>query len=165
VRVSKIFIGCTWVRRPQGKPRRTTADIDFVGFYVHACQKMKYKAGYAPSQLLDPVRHSWYFVVVVNSRRRLNQENFQWYPFTECARLLDENHYACFSSPERSLKEKGTDEGLFVVQYLIALHIHWSISEVEQTPGVDVEDVRVVQEFTRAGIVVTAPEVGVQIFY
>ena len=27
-----------------------------IGYYVHTCQKMKYKGEYSPSHLLDPVR-------------------------------------------------------------------------------------------------------------
>lgn len=30
--------------------------IPFTGYYVHGCKKMKYKAEYSPSHLLDPVR-------------------------------------------------------------------------------------------------------------
>lgn len=27
----------------------------YMGFYIHSCQKMRYKGGYSPSYLLDPV--------------------------------------------------------------------------------------------------------------
>jgi len=36
-------------------PQRLTP-IRSPGYYVHTCQKMKYKAEYSPSYLLDPVR-------------------------------------------------------------------------------------------------------------
>lgn len=31
----------------------------YMGFYIHTCPKMRYKADYSPSDLLCPVRHSW----------------------------------------------------------------------------------------------------------
>lgn len=40
------------------------------GFYIHACQKMRYKSTYAPSELLD------------------TSDN-QWHPFAQVAPLLD----------------------------------------------------------------------------
>lgn len=30
--------------------------LSAVGFYIHSCQKMRYKGEYAPSYLADPVR-------------------------------------------------------------------------------------------------------------
>ena len=32
----------------------------FMGFYIHACEKMKYKADFKPSELLCPMTHQWY---------------------------------------------------------------------------------------------------------
>eukprot|EP01026_Neomeris_dumetosa_P035804 TRINITY_DN28773_c0_g1_i6.p2 TRINITY_DN28773_c0_g1~~TRINITY_DN28773_c0_g1_i6.p2 ORF type:complete len:252 (-),score=35.97 TRINITY_DN28773_c0_g1_i6:207-962(-) len=31
----------------------------YMGYYIHSCHKMRYKAGYQPSQLLCPLRFSW----------------------------------------------------------------------------------------------------------
>ncbi|KAI5119896.1 hypothetical protein M0805_003700 [Coniferiporia weirii] len=58
----------------------------YMGYYIHSCQKMKYKGEYSPSFLLDP-------------------EEYTWYPLKECLPLLDVNRYACFAHPERSLKD------------------------------------------------------------
>ncbi|THH12257.1 hypothetical protein EW145_g155 [Phellinidium pouzarii] len=58
----------------------------YMGYYVHSCQKMRYKAEYSPSFLLDP-------------------EEYTWYPLKACLPLLDANRYACFSHPEHSLKD------------------------------------------------------------
>ncbi|KAG7097086.1 hypothetical protein E1B28_004472 [Marasmius oreades] len=55
----------------------------YLGYYIHTCQKMRYKGDYQPSFLCDPESHTWY-------------------PFEECATLLDANGYACFSNPENS---------------------------------------------------------------
>jgi len=39
----------------------STCDLDFyyMGFYIHSCQKMIYKASYSPSQLLCPTTFDW----------------------------------------------------------------------------------------------------------
>ncbi|KAJ3855646.1 arginine-tRNA-protein transferase [Lentinula lateritia] len=57
----------------------------YLGYYVHSCQKMRYKGEYQPSFLCDP-------------------ETFEWYPFADCTALLAQYRYACFSRPERSLR-------------------------------------------------------------
>lgn len=31
----------------------------YMGFYIHTCPKMRYKADYAPSELLCPQQHMW----------------------------------------------------------------------------------------------------------
>lgn len=33
----------------------------YMGYYIHSCTKMRYKAGFRPSQLLDPESHEWNF--------------------------------------------------------------------------------------------------------
>ncbi|KAL5488046.1 ATE1 [Sanghuangporus weigelae] len=63
----------------------------YLGFYVHSCQKMRYKGDYSPSFLLDP-------------------EEYTWYPLKDCIPLLNENRYACFSHPEHSLKGNAIPE-------------------------------------------------------
>lgn len=40
----------------------SSIDYYFMGFYVQTCQKMKYKAEYAPSQLLCPVTYSYTYL-------------------------------------------------------------------------------------------------------
>lgn len=54
-----------------------------MGFYIHSCAKMRYKADYAPSYLADP-------------------ETYAWVPLPACAAQLDVHRYACFSDPGRS---------------------------------------------------------------
>lgn len=56
----------------------------YLGFYVHSCQKMRYKGDYSPSYLMDP-------------------EVYEWFPMKECTPLLDKYRYACFSNPSHSL--------------------------------------------------------------
>ncbi|KAF8351554.1 arginine-tRNA-protein transferase [Amanita rubescens] len=57
----------------------------YMGFYIHSCQKMRYKGDYSPSYLADP-------------------ETYQWYPLKDCIPLMEKNRYACFSDPSRSIK-------------------------------------------------------------
>ena len=42
-----------WVRRSNGISKY------YLGYYIHSCQKMVYKAEYKPSQLLCPVHFRW----------------------------------------------------------------------------------------------------------
>ncbi|SAM05969.1 hypothetical protein [Absidia glauca] len=56
----------------------------YMGFYIHSCVKMKYKAKYHPSELLDPETNDWYSFADV------------------CNPLLDQYKYAVFSDPAKS---------------------------------------------------------------
>ncbi|KAF9568968.1 hypothetical protein CPC08DRAFT_757172 [Agrocybe pediades] len=58
----------------------------YMGFYIHSCQKMKYKGEYYPSYLADP-------------------ETYDWFPLDTCKPLLESHRYACFSEPSHSMNE------------------------------------------------------------
>lgn len=60
-------------------------DFLYLGFYIHSCQKMKYKGEYSPSYLADP-------------------ETYTWHPLKTCVPLLENYRYACFTSPDHSLE-------------------------------------------------------------
>ncbi|VEN52610.1 unnamed protein product [Callosobruchus maculatus] len=47
----------------------------YMGFYIHSCQKMRYKGRLTPSYLLCP-------------------ETYQWFPIEKCIKLLDRSKYA-----------------------------------------------------------------------
>jgi arginine-tRNA-protein transferase len=53
----------------------------YMGYYIHTCQKMKYKGQYKPSELLDP-------------------ETYEWYSYDQCALLLDKHKYVSFANPQ-----------------------------------------------------------------
>lgn len=54
--------------------------LTVAGYYIHTCQKMRYKADYSPSFLLDP-------------------ETYQFYPFDGvCRPQLDQDDHAIFSA-------------------------------------------------------------------
>lgn len=46
-----------WVQR--AKLLRPKLEYYYLGFYIHSCQKMKYKAEYRPSEVLCPSRRVW----------------------------------------------------------------------------------------------------------
>ncbi|GER54461.1 arginyl-tRNA--protein transferase 1 [Striga asiatica] len=50
----------------------------YLGYYIHSCSKMRYKAAYRPSELLCPLR-------------------FQWVPYNIAKPLLDRRKYVVFS--------------------------------------------------------------------
>ncbi|KAG8914626.1 Arginyl-tRNA--protein transferase 1 [Tulasnella sp. 408] len=62
----------------------------YMGFYIHTCQKMRYKAQYAPSFLLDP-------------------EAYTWCPTEKALPLLDKHLYVPFSKPTRATKPTSRD--------------------------------------------------------
>lgn len=66
----------------------TSVQYLYMGFYIHSCQKMRYKGEYAPSYLADP-------------------EDFTWHPLKECQAILDGHRYGAFTNPEHSLKGEG----------------------------------------------------------
>ncbi|KAF8914574.1 arginine-tRNA-protein transferase [Mucidula mucida] len=75
-----------------GVPNMTSL---YLGYYVHSCQKMRYKGEYSPSFLADP-------------------ETFEWYALEKYKSLLDSNRYTCFSQPEHSTNEPvSPDKGGF----------------------------------------------------
>ncbi|KAK4277846.1 hypothetical protein QN277_015779 [Acacia crassicarpa] len=52
----------------------------YLGYYIHSCNKMRYKAAYRPSELLCPLR-------------------YQWVPFDIAKPLLDISPYVVLSDP------------------------------------------------------------------
>ncbi|XP_043712035.1 arginyl-tRNA--protein transferase 2-like [Telopea speciosissima] len=50
----------------------------YLGYYIHSCSKMRYKAGYRPAELLCPLR-------------------YQWVPFDIASPLLDKKSYVVLS--------------------------------------------------------------------
>ncbi|KAG8865347.1 Arginyl-tRNA--protein transferase 1 [Tulasnella sp. 330] len=62
----------------------------YMGFYIHSCAKMKYKAQYSPSYLLEPMEYTWH-------------------PFETCAPLLDKFHYVPFAHPARARRPMVVD--------------------------------------------------------
>jgi len=68
-----------WVRR--ASIHRPSLRFYYLGFYIHSCPKMKYKAEYGPSELLCPVGGSWVDFEV--ARRRMEERS----PVRHCCNL------------------------------------------------------------------------------
>ncbi|KAI3734953.1 hypothetical protein L6452_14435 [Arctium lappa] len=65
-----------WVRENEG--HCPSLQYYYLGYYIHSCNKMRYKAAYRPSELLCPLR-------------------YQWVPFDIAKRLLDRKPYVVLS--------------------------------------------------------------------
>lgn len=79
---------------------KMAADLKYyyMGFYIHSCPKMRYKAQYYPSYLLCP-------------------EVFSWHPVEECSLKLDKNKYSRFADPD-----KVDEEGQVDLDKVLVLH-------------------------------------------
>ncbi|XP_057483579.1 arginyl-tRNA--protein transferase 2-like [Actinidia eriantha] len=65
-----------WVKENQHKS--PSLEYYYLGYYIHSCSKMRYKAAYRPSELLCPLR-------------------YQWVPFEITRPLLDKKPYVILS--------------------------------------------------------------------
>ncbi|KAF8082578.1 hypothetical protein N665_0819s0017 [Sinapis alba] len=65
-----------WVK--QNQAHCSTLEYYYLGYYIHSCNKMRYKAAYRPSELLCPLR-------------------YQWVPFEVAKPLLDKKPYSVLS--------------------------------------------------------------------
>ncbi|KAJ0266332.1 Arginyl-tRNA--protein transferase 1 [Hirschfeldia incana] len=70
-----------WVRENQA--HSPSLEYYYLGYYIHSCSKMRYKAAYRPSELLCPLR-------------------FQWVPFEVARPLLDKKPYVILSDIKES---------------------------------------------------------------
>ncbi|CAF2359207.1 unnamed protein product [Brassica rapa subsp. narinosa] len=70
-----------WVRENQA--RCPSLEYYYLGYYIHSCSKMRYKAAYRPSELLCPLR-------------------FKWVPFEVARPLLDKKRYVILSDIKES---------------------------------------------------------------
>ena len=61
-----------WVLDEAKKSKSPEFAYYYMGFYIHGCQKMRYKAEYNPSEILCPVTHRWVKVNDADVRRRLD---------------------------------------------------------------------------------------------
>ncbi|XP_068329451.1 arginyl-tRNA--protein transferase 2-like [Pyrus communis] len=81
-----------WVKENQA--HCSTLQYYYLGYYIHSCSKMRYKAAYCPSELLCPLR-------------------YQWVPFDIAKPLLDKKQYAVLSDvsiPQDSLQPHVSEE-------------------------------------------------------
>uniref|UniRef100_A0A0X3NWM0 Arginyl-tRNA--protein transferase 1 n=2 Tax=Schistocephalus solidus TaxID=70667 RepID=A0A0X3NWM0_SCHSO len=78
------FVRDLYRRYGPTSPHPDTRFADFIyyyaGYYIHSCQKMRYKALFSPSSLACP-------------------ETYHWVPVERCIPLLDQHPFARFSDP------------------------------------------------------------------
>jgi hypothetical protein len=77
-----------------------------MGFYIHSCEKMQYKAEYSPSELLCPT-------------------TLIWTPFTECKPILDQLNLSPFVEPALKLRTQ-------IAEKEREVEMHASVSSVEK---------------------------------
>jgi len=64
----------------------------YMGFYIHSCEKMRYKSEYMPSDLLCPT-------------------TLQWFPYHQCAPLLDAFNFSPFDPKLAAIRAaKGSED-------------------------------------------------------
>ncbi|CAN7107329.1 unnamed protein product [Brassica rapa subsp. narinosa] len=102
-----------WVK--QNQARCSSLEYYYLGYYIHSCNKMRYKAAYRPSQLLCPLR-------------------YQWVPFEVAKPLLDKKPYSVlsdFTKASETLEMNNSDEdtdsdssrnGIDIANILISLN-------------------------------------------
>ncbi|KFK38514.1 hypothetical protein AALP_AA3G123000 [Arabis alpina] len=78
-----------WVQ--QNQAQCSTLEYYYLGYYIHSCYKMRYKAAYRPSELLCPL-------------------HYQWVPFEAAKPLLDKKPYSILS--DFSLASSSSSETL-----------------------------------------------------
>ncbi|KAJ3684682.1 hypothetical protein LUZ61_013846 [Rhynchospora tenuis] len=71
-----------WVREIQA--HCPSLEYYYLGYYIHSCEKMQYKAAYRPSELLCPLR-------------------FEWVPYDIAKPLLDRSKYVILSDIKTTL--------------------------------------------------------------
>ncbi|KAG7562710.1 hypothetical protein FFLO_01870 [Filobasidium floriforme] len=76
----------------------------YMGFYIHSCQKMRYKGEYSPSQLLDPGTNTWH--ALENVKGLLDSHPTGYHPFDGS---VNEAYVSRNSSTTSSVGTKGSD--------------------------------------------------------
>ncbi|XP_009146742.1 arginyl-tRNA--protein transferase 2 [Brassica rapa] len=102
-----------WVK--QNQAHCSALEYYYLGYYIHSCNKMRYKAAYRPSELLCPLR-------------------YQWVPFEVAKPLLDKKPYSVlsdFTKASETLEMNNSDEdtdsdssrnGIDIANILISLN-------------------------------------------
>lgn len=87
-----------WVRENQ--VHCSSLQYYYLGYYIHSCSKMRYKAAYRPSELLCPLR-------------------YEWVPFEIAKPLLDRKRYAVLT--DSSILQNGESSPPHVSDSLVEL--------------------------------------------
>ncbi|KAJ0779608.1 putative arginyltransferase [Helianthus annuus] len=88
-----------WVKESQRQ--RLSLQYYYLGYYIHSCNKMRYKAAYRPSELLCPLRYKWVpfdiakrlldrksYVIKLKKKKTMNQMMFVLMRMKKCLKTL-----------------------------------------------------------------------------
>ncbi|KAF8779354.1 hypothetical protein HU200_002619 [Digitaria exilis] len=90
-----------WVRTTQ--EHCPSLQYYYLGYYIHSCNKMRYKAAYRPSELLCPVRYEW---VRYDLAKPLLDKS-QYSILSDYATMQDETHQPQICGPSDDSSSKG----------------------------------------------------------
>ncbi|XP_066992523.2 arginyl-tRNA--protein transferase 1 isoform X2 [Anabrus simplex] len=97
----------------------------YMGFYIHTCPKMRYKANYCPSFLLCP-------------------ETYTWHPVEKCKPKLDVSRYCRFEEDPTVVDADGS---VVVSEVLVLSHNKAMPYFIYQTKNRDLEDVEETKQY------------------
>lgn len=86
----------------------------YMGYYIHTCKKMKYKAGYKPSDLLCPVTYTWVPISECIDRVKMDNDHEKVKPEERKLRLAPE------SVPAEVIDTSNLDDVLCVIERSLA---------------------------------------------
>jgi len=96
----------------------------YMGYYIHSCPKMRYKAKYQPSWLLCP-------------------KTFQWVPVRQSMPLLDRSKYSVLNSNCEEVENKSINVEELVIlfeQQAMTFRVYKSLSRVDDDELLEVQE-------------------------
>ncbi|CAH8339375.1 unnamed protein product [Eruca vesicaria subsp. sativa] len=111
-----------WVK--QNQAHCSSLEYYYLGYYIHSCNKMRYKAAYRPSELLCPLR-------------------YQWVPFEVAKPLLDKKPYSVLSDLNKASETvvESTSERKDMVQRDDDKEMNNSDEELDSDSSVNCNDI------------------------
>ncbi|KAI3988908.1 hypothetical protein MKX01_016479 [Papaver californicum] len=94
----------SWVKETQADC--PSLQYYYLGYYIHSCNKMRYKAAYHPSELLCPLRYEW--VSFYNARPLLDRKPYV--VLSDYATLQNEESSPC-QFPRNSVEQQNVNSG------------------------------------------------------
>ncbi|CAI9273732.1 unnamed protein product [Lactuca saligna] len=89
-----------WVR--ENEKHCPTLQYYYLGYYIHSCSKMRYKAAYRPSELLCPLRYQWVSFDI--AKRLLDRKAYV--VLSDYANLLDEGDMSVNDSKKNVVEDQ-----------------------------------------------------------
>lgn len=102
----------------------------YLGYYIHSCQKMRYKAEFKPSELCCPARNVW--VDFETAKIRLDQRS----PIRHCCNIsTPDNRYFGAKLSDKDLKRDGENrkvEPILDILFDIGTHNYLTIDMITE---------------------------------